>query len=50
MALKDVYANTPGTDFAINFFWNAGANPSVGLLAAPFFGAYIFDAAIVFSV
>lgn len=37
MALKDVYANTPGTDFAINFFWNAGANPSVGLLAAPFF-------------
>ena len=37
MTLSEVYANTPETEFAINFFMKAGPKPRVGLLAAPFF-------------
>lgn len=37
MTLSDLYANTRDTDFTINFFINAGANPRAGLLATPFF-------------
>lgn len=37
MSLRDLYGNTSQSGFTINFFMQAGVNPRVGLLAAPFF-------------
>jgi len=37
MALKELYSNTPDTDFTMNFFMKAGPRPRSALMAAPFF-------------